>query len=53
MHVMYMHMGLYSAEQGHARVFCLLRKGMLRSRRVKKEGLIGTIRFFLSIRLVL
>ena len=51
--VMYRHMGLRPAEKGHTRVLCLLRKGILPSRQVKKEVLIGAVSFFTSIWLVL
>ena len=41
--VMYMHMGLCTAKQRHARVMCVLRKGIVPSRLVKKEVRIGTV----------
>ena len=38
-------MGLCPAEQVHAPVLCVLPKGILPSRQVKKEVLIGTVCF--------
>ena len=40
-----MYMGLCPAEQAHARVLCLLQRGIQPCRRVKREVLVGTICF--------